>query len=69
MADHLPQRAPQGQGEGDEAAHVLNTLQGLIATVTSPVLKTCLEEAHADISHLTGPEDSLALADEHCASS
>src|SRR4051794_16792821 len=37
MSDHLP----------DEVAHILSTLQDLIHVVTSPVLKVCLQEAHA----------------------
>ena len=65
MAGRLPHGGPRGQGEADEAAHVLETLQGLIDTVTSPVLKTCLEEAHADIAHLTGPEDPPVAVNGH----
>ncbi len=65
MADRLPDRAPREQGMGDEAAHVLKTLQELIDTVTSPVIRACLEEAHADIAHLTGPEDPPAAGNGH----
>jgi hypothetical protein len=40
----------------DETEHVLETLQRLIQQVTSPVIRTCLEEAHEDITHLTATE-------------
>lgn len=41
----------------DEAARVLQSLQELIQAVSSPILKVCLQEAHADIAHLVGAED------------
>jgi hypothetical protein len=50
------------QGDGgvdgaDEAGEILLALEGLIERATSPVVRLCLEEAHADIAHLTGRDD------------
>jgi hypothetical protein len=42
--------------EVDEVTEVLATLRNLVARVSSPVVRTCLEEAHDDIIHLTGKD-------------
>ena len=57
MSEHQP----------DEVAHVLSTLQDLIHAVTSPILKACLADAHADIVHLTGPDDQSGAEDRAAA--
>ena len=41
----------------DEADDILLALERLIERATSPVVRLCLEEAHADIAHLTGRDD------------
>jgi hypothetical protein len=40
----------------DENELVLLKLQELIKSVTSPIIKTCLEEAHEDIAYLTATD-------------
>jgi hypothetical protein len=44
----------------EEVEEVLSTLRALMARVSSPVVRACLEEAHDDIAHLAGSEDSPA---------
>jgi hypothetical protein len=41
----------------DEIDHILDTLQELLRGAASPVVKLCLEEAHADIAHLTSRDE------------
>ena len=38
----------------DETDALLAALRGLIARAPSPVVRVCLEEALADVAHLTG---------------
>ena len=45
----------------EEVEEVLSTLRALMAKVSSPVVRACLEEAHDDIAHLAGSEDSPAV--------
>jgi hypothetical protein len=40
--------------ERDEINEVLLALEGLMRTVSSPVVRACLEEARDAIAHLTG---------------
>ena len=50
--------------EGEEIDRVLAALRQLAAEVSSPVVRLCLQEAHADIAHLAAhgprPEDAAA---------
>jgi hypothetical protein len=53
--------------ERDEIDAVLTVLEGLLRSVSIPVVRTCLEEARADVAHLTGRdategEDQPAVA-------
>jgi hypothetical protein len=41
----------------DEADEALAVLRSLLGRVGSPVVRACLEEAAADIAHLTGREE------------
>jgi hypothetical protein len=45
--------------EAREVELVLAVLQGLLSSVVSPVLRTCLEQTQEDIAHLTSRNDRL----------
>jgi hypothetical protein len=45
--------------EGDEIDHILDRLQELLGNTSSPVVKVCLEEAHADIAYLTCRDERI----------
>jgi hypothetical protein len=51
--------------EADEVGEVLAGLRALMAKATIPVVRACLEDAHDDIAHLAGQDDSASgQADE-----
>jgi hypothetical protein len=53
------------RAEPDEVAEVLAGLRALMARATIPVVRACLEDAHDDIAHLAGQDDSASgQADE-----
>jgi hypothetical protein len=56
--DVLDARAP----EPDEIDEVLDELRALMGKVTSPVVRSCLEEAHDDIAHLSGKDGEQGSA-------
>ncbi len=43
--------------EQDEVDEVLTVLRGLIGKAPTPVIRACLEDACADIAHLSGRDD------------
>src|SRR5262249_10828204 len=43
--------------DAQEVARALAVLRGLLSSVTSPVVRTCLEQAQEDIAHLTSRND------------
>jgi hypothetical protein len=46
--------------ERDETDEVLSMLEGLLKTVSSPVVRACLEEARDDVAHLSGKDVEAA---------
>jgi hypothetical protein len=48
------------RAETDEEAEVLAGLRALMARATIPVVRACLEDAHDDIAHLAGLDDSAS---------
>jgi hypothetical protein len=48
--------------EVDEVDGVLAALKGLLEKVASPVVRSCLAEAHDDIAYLTGKDPAPADA-------
>jgi hypothetical protein len=46
--------------ERDETDEVLSVLEGLLRTVSSPVVRACLEEARDDIAHLCDKGEEAA---------
>jgi hypothetical protein len=56
-----------GMDGADETDEILLALEGLIERATSPVVRLCLEEAHADIAHLTGRDDGHSDAGQAAA--
>jgi hypothetical protein len=46
--------------EEDEVDQVLAVLRGLLLSISSPVVRVCLEEAHDDIAHLTNRDIRVA---------
>jgi hypothetical protein len=51
----------------DEIAEVLGALRALLARAGNPIVRSCLEDAHDDIAHLTGKEDGLDYLDAEAA--
>jgi hypothetical protein len=46
--------------DAQEVERVLAVLRGLLSSVTSPVVRACLEQAQEDIAHLTSRNDCRA---------
>jgi hypothetical protein len=46
--------------DAQEVERVLAVLQGLLSSVTSPVVRACLEQVQEDIAHLTSRNDCRA---------
>jgi hypothetical protein len=65
MADQRSRKKAEKAECLDETEIVLHALQELMQTVTSPIVKTCLEEAHEDIVYLTSSDPPVAH--EHSA--
>jgi hypothetical protein len=54
----------QNETEQDEVGFVLSALRELQEKVTSPIIRTCLEEVQADIAHLAAVEVNGASDEE-----
>ncbi len=52
--------------ESTEVSLVLRTLRLLIGQVENPIVKTCLQDACADILHLTSENDEAADGTPSC---
>jgi hypothetical protein len=61
MAQRRPDPAQTDAYGLDETEHVLATLDTLLQTVSSPIVRVCLEEARDDIVHLTSTEEPRDL--------
>ena len=53
--------------EADEIEQILAVLRGLLSSVTSPIVRACLEEAHDAIVHLTNRDDHCTDIHEQTA--
>jgi hypothetical protein len=62
MAQHRPAPAQTDAVEGlNETESILATLDALLQTVSSPIVRVCLEEARDDIAHLSSTEEPWDL--------
>jgi hypothetical protein len=53
-----PKDEERAVNENHEVEFVLEQLEEMVKKVTSPMLRTCLEDARADIVYLLGPTTS-----------